>query len=47
MDMKKMIAMNPIISDMVDGKEVFWINPKSGSKGNIPFSIADIEDAQC
>ena len=46
MDMKKMIAMNPIISDMVDGKEVFWINPKSGSKDNIPFSIADIEDAQ-
>lgn len=28
MDIKNIIANNPLIRDMVDKKEVVWINPK-------------------
>ena len=51
MDIKKIMTMNPIISDMADYKEVFWLNPKAGQqtagqKASIPFGMADIEEAE-
>ena len=46
MDIKKIMTANPIVAEMADCKEVFWINPGSDSKAEIPFSMKDIEDAE-
>lgn len=46
MDIKKMIAMNPLISDMAECKEVFWLNPGSGLPARLPFQMKDIEEAE-
>lgn len=35
-----------IMKQIADYQEIFWINPKKGSNGNCPFTMADIEDAQ-
>ena len=40
------MVAHPIVGEMADYKEVFWINPKSGMEAEIPFGMADIEDAE-
>lgn len=46
MDIKKMMTLNPIISDMADYKEVSWFNPKAGLPASVPFSMEDINEAE-
>ena len=46
MDIKKLMVQYPIISQMADYEEVFWLNPDSGNACELPFTMADIEDAQ-
>ncbi len=45
-DTGKLIAENPIISQIIDYREVLWINPNSGKNTDIPFDIKDIDDAE-
>ena len=45
MDVKKLMVSSPLIAQMADCKEIFWINPNSGNHAEIPFSMEDIEDA--
>lgn len=46
MDIDKLMVEHPIIKNMVDDQEVFWLNDKAGNKAEIPFGMADIEDAE-
>lgn len=46
MEVKKLMVANPIIGEMAEYNEVFWINPKSGNPAEIPFDMKDIEDAE-
>lgn len=46
MDLKELTVENPIISDMAESKEVFWLNPKAGEEQELSFSMSDINDAE-
>lgn len=46
MDIKKIMVSKPIVGEMADYKEIFWVNPKAGTPANIPFNMKDIEDAE-
>ena len=46
MEVKKLMVAHPIVGEMADYKEVFWINPKSGMEAEIPFGMDDINDAE-
>ena len=46
MDVKEIMKNNPIVADMAEYKEVFWINPDGGKDTEIPFGMDDIEDAE-
>lgn len=46
MDINQLIKEKPIIRDMADCKEIFWINPRSDQPAKLPFTMADIEDAE-
>ena len=45
MDIKKVMAASPLVSNMANYEEIFWINPNSGKKADLPFNMADIDDA--
>ena len=44
--MSKDFTRTPIISDMEQCKEILWINPRGGEHSELPFSMADINDAE-
>ncbi len=46
MDIDKLIVEHPVIQNMINCDEIFWLNEKSGSEAELPFGMADIEDAQ-
>jgi len=46
MDIDKLIVEHPVIKNMMDDEEIFWLNDKAGSKGDIPFDMDDIDDAE-
>jgi len=46
MDIKKLMTMNPLISDMAGYKEIFWLNPKAGEHSAPLFNMKDIEEAE-
>lgn len=46
MDINQLIKEKPVIRDMADCKEIFWINPQSDQPAKLPFTMADIEDAE-
>ncbi|MBR5315332.1 MAG: D-serine ammonia-lyase [Firmicutes bacterium] len=46
MNVDKLLVEHPIIQSMIDCKEIFWLNEKSGQDAEFPFSMADIEDAE-
>ena len=46
MDINQLIKEKPVIRDMADCKEIFWINPRSDQPAKLPFTMADIEDAE-
>ncbi len=45
MDIDKLIVEHPIIQNMINCDEIFWLNEKAGREKELPFSLADIEDA--
>ncbi len=45
-DTDKLIVEYPMIQDMMEGSEVFWLNEKAGQKAELPFSMRDVEDAE-
>ena len=46
MEVKKLMVAHPIVGEMADYKEVFWINPKSGMEAEIPFGMANTMQKQ-
>lgn len=46
MDIDKLIVEYPLIQNMVDCEEVFWLNEKVGEKAELPFNMEDMRDAQ-
>lgn len=46
MDLDKLIVEHPIIQNMISCDEIFWLNAKVGGEKELPFSMADIEDAE-
>lgn len=46
MDINQIMKDKPLVHDMADCKEIFWINPQSDQPAKLPFTMADIEDAE-
>lgn len=46
MDIDKLIVEHPVIQNMINCDEIFWLNEKAGQAAELPFGMADIEDAQ-
>lgn len=46
MDIDRLIVEHPVIQNMIDCKEIFWLNNKAGEEAQLPFGMADIEDAE-
>ena len=46
MKMDKIYEEHPEVALMSEGKEIFWINPKSGEERKLQFSMEDIDDAE-
>lgn len=46
MDIDKLIVEHPVIQSMINCEEIFWLNEKVGQKAELPFGMADIEDAE-
>lgn len=46
MDIKKLMTDCPVVSQMADYEEIFWLNPSSGKKSELPFGMKDIDDAE-
>lgn len=46
MDIDKLVVEHPIIKNMMEDKEVFWLNDKAGEKATLPFGMKDIDDAE-
>ena len=45
MDIDKLIVEYPMIQDMINCDEVFWLNEKVGQEAELPFTMQDIDDA--
>lgn len=46
MDLDVLIKRSPLVAPMSQYEEVFWGNPDYGQEQELPFSLADIEDAE-
>lgn len=46
MDIDKLGVKHPIIQNMINCDEVFWLNEKAGLDAELPFGMEDIEDAE-
>lgn len=46
MDIDKLIVEHPLIQNMINCDEIFWLNEKAGQEAELPFGMADIEDAE-
>lgn len=46
MNIDKLIVEYPIIQNMIDCEEIFWLNEKAGSEAELPFHLADMEEAR-
>lgn len=46
MDIDKLLVEYPVIQNMTDCKEIFWLNEKAGMVTELPFDMSDIEDAE-
>ncbi len=46
MDLDVLIKKSPLVAPMSQYEEVFWGNPDYGQEQELPFSLADIEDAE-
>ena len=49
MELKELIALDPVVADLAEAKEVCWINPRkvpfAEAKDTLPFGPEDIADA--
>lgn len=45
-DTEKLFKDYPIVKEMADDKEIFWLNPNSGKERKLKFGMADIDDAE-
>lgn len=46
MDIDKLIVEHPVIQSMINCEEIFWLNEKVGQEAELPFGMADIEEAE-
>ena len=46
MDIDKLLVEHPIMQEMIDCKEIFWLNDKAGDKAEMPFGMDAIDDAE-
>ena len=46
MDIDKLMVEYPAVQNMADCREILWLNEKLGQEADIPFGMADIEDAE-
>lgn len=46
MDIDKLIVEYPVMQNMIDGEEIFWLNERAGEKAELPFSIEEMRDAE-
>ena len=46
MDIDKLIVEHPVIQNMINCEEIFWLNGKVGTEAELPFSMEDIDDAE-
>ncbi|MEF9922305.1 MAG: D-serine ammonia-lyase [Anaerovoracaceae bacterium] len=46
MDIDKLLVEHPIIQNMVNGEEVFWLNNNVSMEAEFPFGGEDIDDAE-
>ena len=46
MEINQIMHDKPLVREMADCKEIFWINPQSDQPAALPFTMADIEDAE-
>ena len=46
MDIDKLLVEYPILQNMANCDEIFWLNDKSGDEAEAPFSTEDIDDAE-
>ncbi len=46
MDIDKLIVEYPVMQNMINCEEIFWLNNNAGKEAQLPFGMADIEDAE-
>lgn len=46
MDIDKLLVEHPIIQNMVNGEEIFWLNNNVSMEAEFPFGREDIDDAE-
>ncbi len=46
MDLDKLILEHPVINDMMECREIMWLNENAGGEMVIPFGLSDILDAE-
>lgn len=46
MDIKQLETTYPLLREMREAQDIFWINPLSGKEAELPFDIKDIDDAE-
>lgn len=46
MDITKLKVLHPVVADMADAKEVFWLNERADEDRKLEFGMSDIEDAE-
>ena len=45
-NLNEIVAEHPQVKDMMECKEILWINPAAGDLERLPFNIDDIKDAE-
>ena len=46
MDVDKILVEHPIIRNMENYEEIFWLNDKVGQEAELPFNKSDIDEAE-
>lgn len=46
MDVTKLKVLHPVVADMAEAKEVFWLNKRADEKRILDFGMKDIEEAE-
>ena len=46
MDIDKLLVKHPVIQNMANCEEIFWLNERVGDEAELPFSMEDINDAE-